>query len=62
MENIWFWVLFNVFIVGMLMLDLGVFHKKDRTVSFKESIGWVAFWIVLAFLFNVLLYYWKCKR
>lgn len=59
MENTIWWILFNVFIVGMLMLDLGVFHKKDRPVSFKESIGWVAFWLLLAFLFNVLLYYWK---
>lgn len=59
MENTIWWILFNVFIVGMLMLDLGVFHKKDHAISFKESIGWVVFWIVLAILFNVLLYYWK---
>ena len=59
MENTTWWIVFNVFIIGMLMLDLGVFHKKDKVVTFKESLGWVIFWIVLASLFNVLLYYWQ---
>ena len=59
MQTIWFWVLFNLFIVGMLVLDLGVFHKKDKVDSLKQSLGWVAFWMLIAFAFNGLVYYLK---
>ena len=45
------WIVFLVFVVAMLMLDLGVFHKKDKEVSVKEAILWTVFWIVLALLF-----------
>jgi tellurite resistance protein TerC len=37
----------------MLALDLGVFHRKARVVTFKESISWTAIWIALAMLFNL---------
>jgi tellurite resistance protein TerC len=46
------WVLFNVGIIGLLALDLGVFHKKSHSVSIKEALGWSAVWITLALLFN----------
>ena len=59
MQNVWFWVLFNLFIVGMLVLDLGVFHKKEKVDSLKQSLLWVGFWMLLAFAFNALVYYWK---
>ena len=41
----------------MLMLDLGVFHKKDTEVKVKEAILWSIFWISLALIFNVGVYY-----
>ena len=47
------WIGFNVFILGMLALDLGVFHRKSHTVSLRESFTWTAVWIVLAMLFNL---------
>lgn len=47
------WIGFNVFILCMLALDLGVFHKKSHTVSLRESFTWTAVWIVLALLFNL---------
>lgn len=56
-ESIWFWVGFNVFVLVMLWLDLAVFHKKDTEVKLKEAIGWSAFWIILALLFNVGVYF-----
>lgn len=46
------WVLFNVGIIGLLALDLGVFHKKSHSVGIKEALGWSAAWITLALLFN----------
>jgi tellurite resistance protein TerC len=54
--NIWFWVIFNLFVVGMLALDLGVFHRHSHKVSVKEAAIWSAVWISLALLFNVGLY------
>ncbi|MDR0393585.1 MAG: TerC family protein [Tannerella sp.] len=55
--NIGYWIGFIVFIIIMLMLDLGVFHKKDTVVKIKEAIGWSIFWISLALLFNAGIYY-----
>ncbi len=60
MENLsmaWFWVGFNVFVLAMLALDLGVFHRKHHEVKFKEAISWTAVWISLALVFNGLVYY-----
>lgn len=48
----WLWVGFNAFIVGMLVMDLVVFHKKPHEVKFKEAAGWSVFWIALALVFN----------
>ena len=50
--NIWLWAGFNVFVLLMLALDLGVFHRKAHVVSFRESITWTVIWIVLAMVFN----------
>lgn len=52
------WILFNVFVVVLLMLDLGVFHKGSRTISVKESLVWSAVWIIVALLFNAGVWYW----
>lgn len=51
-ESIWLWVGFNLFVLAMLALDLGVFHRKSHVVSLKESIGWTIVWVVLALGFN----------
>jgi tellurite resistance protein TerC len=45
-------VAFNVFILLMLALDLGVFHKRAHAVTVKEAIVWSIVWIILALLFN----------
>jgi tellurite resistance protein TerC len=52
-----FWVLFNVFVLAMLALDLGVFHREKHVVEFREAIGWTMVWITLAGLFAVLIYF-----
>ncbi len=46
------WIGFHVFMLAMLALDLGVFHRKSHEVKFKEAIIWSAVWIVLALIFN----------
>lgn len=51
-DSIWLWVGFNVFVLGMLALDLGVFHRKAHVVSLKESLTWTFVWISLAMVFN----------
>jgi len=51
------WIGFNLFVLFMLALDLGVFHKKAHEVKMKEALVWSAVWIVLALMFNVLIYY-----
>jgi tellurite resistance protein TerC len=46
------WVLFNVFVLGMLALDLGVFHRKAHSVSIREALVWTCVWIAMAGAFN----------
>jgi tellurite resistance protein TerC len=46
------WAVFGVVVLGMLALDLGVFHRTSHEVHFKEAITWTAVWIGLALVFN----------
>ena len=48
----WYWVVFGAFVVGMLVLDLGVFHRRAHAVSVKEAAIWSAVWIALALGFG----------
>jgi tellurite resistance protein TerC len=52
-DSIWFWVGFNAFVLVMLALDLGVFHRKAHEVSLKEAAGWSAVWVSVAALFGM---------
>jgi tellurite resistance protein TerC len=57
-ESVWIhWVAFTIFVLAMLAVDLGVFHRKAHAVSVKEALSWSAVWITLALLFNVAIYY-----
>lgn len=58
-EQIYIWIGFNLFVVLMLALDLGVFHRNAHEVKMKEALTWSAIWIALAMIFNVVIYYWK---
>ena len=58
MDNtILLWVGFNLFVLVMLALDLGVFHRKAHEVKFREAITWSAIWIMLALIFNAGIWY-----
>ncbi len=52
-DTTWLWVGFNLFVLAMLALDLGVFHRKSHVVSFREAMGWTVAWVTLAALFNI---------
>jgi tellurite resistance protein TerC len=54
-----FWIFFNAFVLLMLALDLGVFHRKSHEVSVKEALTWTFVWIFLAMVFNVIVYFWR---
>lgn len=53
-ENL-FMLIFIVVIALLLFFDLGVMHKKDHEVTFKESAGWTAVWVTLSLLFFLFL-------
>jgi len=54
--TIWLWVGFNLFVLALLALDLGVFHRHAHAVSVKEATLWSMVWITLAMIFNAGLY------
>jgi len=62
-DTAYLWIGFNVFVLLMLALDLGVFHRKAHEVNIKEAVIWSAVWITLALIFNygVYLYMGKVK-
>ena len=53
-EYWWFYVGFTIFVLMMLALDLGVFHRKAREVSAREAMRWSVVWISLSLIFNFL--------
>jgi len=52
MNELFLFILFNIFILLLLGVDLGVFHKKVHAISVKEAVAWSIVWIVLALVFN----------
>ncbi|HEX6161511.1 MAG TPA: TerC family protein [Thermoanaerobaculia bacterium] len=50
-------IIFSVFVLGMLALDLGVFNRKAHEVRFKEALGWSIVWVTLSLIFNAWIYY-----
>jgi tellurite resistance protein TerC len=53
-----FWILFNVFVVAMLGLDLGILNRRSHRVGFREALAWSGVWIALAVGFAVLELFW----
>jgi tellurite resistance protein TerC len=56
---LYFWILFNLFALGMLVLDLRVFHRPGHVVGFREALGWSAMWIALAAAFAAIVFFWQ---
>jgi tellurite resistance protein TerC len=53
-----FWILFNLFVVAMLALDLGVLQRRSHRIGFREALAWSGLWIALAAGFAVLVLFW----
>lgn len=51
------WILFNAFILAMLVVDLVVFNRKPHEITIRESLTWTAIWIALAVVFGIGLYF-----
>jgi tellurite resistance protein TerC len=56
-DRLFLWIAFNVFVLGMLALDLGVFHRKAHAVSLREASTWSVVWIFLALVFDLAIYF-----
>ncbi|APV43906.1 tellurite resistance protein TerC [Dehalogenimonas formicexedens] len=52
-ESVLPWVVFNIFLVAMLLLDLLVFHRKPHAIGMKESLVWTGVWVGLAVIFGL---------
>jgi tellurite resistance protein TerC len=52
------WAGFVAFVLAMLAIDLGIFHRKAHEVSLREAGIWSAVWVSLAVLFNLCVYQW----
>jgi tellurite resistance protein TerC len=53
---LWVWIAFNGFVLAMLALDLGVFHRTSHEVKVREALVWSAVWVALALAFNALIW------
>jgi len=56
---LYFWILFNLFALGMLVVDLRVVHRPGHVVSSRAALGWSAMYVALAAGFAALLYFWQ---
>lgn len=56
-DSLFLWIVFNVFVLGILALDLLVFHRKAHAVSLREAFTWSVVWISLALIFNLGIYF-----
>ena len=54
---VWIWIAFIAFVLLMLALDLGVFHRKAHVVSVKEAVAWSAVWLAMGLAFAALVYF-----
>ncbi len=61
-EYWWFYAVFTAMVLGLLLLDLGVFHRRAHSVSVKEASLWSAVWVSLALAFNYGLYRYMLVR
>jgi tellurite resistance protein TerC len=53
MDGLWLWILFTAFVLVVLALDLGIFHRDDHAISVKEALIWSGIWTLLAIVFNL---------
>ena len=59
---LYFWILFNLFALAMLIIDLRVFHRPGHAVGFREAVGWSLMYVVQAAVFAAILYFWQGRQ
>ncbi len=62
MATLWLWIGFNIFVLLMLAIDLGVFHRRAHAISLREAGVWSAVWVGVSFAFNLGLLHWYGRR
>ena len=61
-ETWWVYGLFVIFVLGLLALDLGVFHRKAHVVGFREAAAWSVVWVVVSLGVGTVLWLWATAR
>src|SRR3954469_3260972 len=57
-----FWVLFNAFVLAVLAIDLGLFHRQAQEITFKKAALWSLVWMCLAGCFAVMVFFWHGRQ
>jgi tellurite resistance protein TerC len=60
-DLLYFWVIFNLFALGVLVLDLRVFHRRGR-MGAREALAWSAMWVGLAAAFAGIVFFWQGRQ
>ncbi len=58
MSSLWLWIGFNLLVLLMLALDLGVLHRHAKAISLREATVWSILWVLVALVFNFSMLYW----
>jgi len=61
MGSLWLWIGFNAFVLLMLAVDLGMFHRRARAISLGEAAAWSVVWVVVSLAFNLGILHWYGK-
>lgn len=59
---LYFWILFNIFALALLVVDLRVFHRPGHVVGFREALGWSAMYMAMAGAFAAILFFWQGQQ
>lgn len=62
LSKVLLWGVFSISILGLLLFDLLVFHRKSHEVKLKEALVWSGVWIGLALIFNIGIYLWQGRQ
>ena len=52
-----YWIVFNIFILLFLALDLGIFNRREHQPTYKEALGWTLFWISVSLAFSAWIFF-----
>lgn len=56
---VWVWIAFNIVVLGLLALDLGVFNREAHVITVREALTWTAVWVSLSLVFNLVIFFWQ---